>query len=230
LGLGVAIPEARVIAFSEGEDGCIDPGAIEELVEHCQAIDSLTVGPGMQHGDALSVLVEAVLAGDHPNPLVIDAAALGVLPPLARQLRDWKGGAVLLPHVGEMARLLEWERAQVASDPLAAAQKAAETYGAVTLIKGEWSFIVAPEGRRYRYLGGGIGQATSGSGDVLAGIVGGLAARGADPLTAALWGVYLHGEAGRILSERVGRIGYLARELLPLVPGLMTLPAEPAVV
>ena len=66
-----------------------------------------------------------------------------------------------------------------------------------------------------------MGLATSGSGDVLAGLVGGLCARGADPLTAALWGIYLHGESGRRLGKEVGRIGYLARELLDPVPGLL---------
>ena len=94
-----------------------------------------------------------------------------------------------------------------------AARRAAERYDAVALVKGRFSFIAAPDGRAFRFEGGGIGLATSGSGDVLAGIVGGLAARGADPLTATLWGVWLHGEAGRILTRQVGRVGFLAREL-----------------
>jgi NAD(P)H-hydrate repair Nnr-like enzyme with NAD(P)H-hydrate dehydratase domain len=91
----------------------------------------------------------------------------------------------------------------------------------VTLIKGQYSHIVAPDGQAFRFEGGGVGLATSGSGDTLAGIVGGLAARGADLLTATLWGVYLHGEAGRRLTAEKGRVGFLARELLDLVPGLM---------
>ena len=221
LGLGVAIPEARVIAFSEGEEGCIDPGAVEKLVQRCEGVDALTIGPGMQHGDALATLIETVLDGGGAYPLVLDAAALGVLPPLAEKLRSWAGGAVLLPHAGEMARLLECDRDKVSSDPLAAAQDAARTFGAVVVIKGRWSFIVAPDGRSFRFLGGGVGLATSGSGDTLAGIVGGLCARGADPTTAALWGVYLHGEAGRLLTRQVGRVGFLAREIPELVPRLM---------
>ena len=102
-----------------------------------------------------------------------------------------------------------------------AARRAAERYDAVALVKGRFSFVAAPDGRAFRFEGGGIGLATSGSGDVLAGIVGGLAARGADPLTATLWGVWLHGEAGRILTEQVGRVGFLAREIPDLVPGLL---------
>ena len=218
-GLGIAVPEARVIAFAEDARGCIDRPAVDELIARCAGSDSVTIGPGMQRGDALGSLVEAAFEG--AAPLVLDAAALGVLRPLAAKLRVRPSGTILLPHAGEMARLLGWERARVEADPLAAAIGAAETYGSVVVIKGEYSFIVAPDGAHYRFRGGGIGLATSGSGDVLAGIVGGLAARGADAVTAALWGVYLHGEAGRMLGKQVGTIGFLARELLDVVPGLM---------
>jgi len=221
LSLGVAIPEARVIAFSEGEEGCIDPGAVEALVARCRGVDSLTIGPGMQHGEALSDLIGAVLAGGGAYPIIFDAAALGVLPPLADQVRQWPGGAILLPHAGEMARLLDRDREAVAGDPLEAAREAARAFGAVAVIKGEWSHVVAPDGTAFRFHGGGIGLATSGSGDVLAGIVGGLAARGADPLVAALWGVWLHGEAGRRLGRTVGSLGFLAREILDQVPALL---------
>jgi hydroxyethylthiazole kinase-like uncharacterized protein yjeF len=221
LNLSIAVPEARVAAFVEDRSGCIDPAAVEAVVRNCEGVDSLTIGPGMQHGDALEELLRATLASGGAYPLVLDAAALGMLPPLAEPLRAWRGGAILLPHAGEMARLLERKEEAISRDPLAAAQEAAKTFGSVSIIKGQWSFIVAPDGSSFKFLGGGIGLATSGSGDVLAGIVGGLAARGADPLTAALWGVYLHGEAGRLLSRQIGKLGFLAREILDQVPGLL---------
>jgi NAD(P)H-hydrate repair Nnr-like enzyme with NAD(P)H-hydrate dehydratase domain len=65
---------------------------------------------------------------------------------------------------------------------------------------------------------GNHGLGTSGSGDVLAGVIGGLAARGADPVQAAVWGVHLHGNAGDVLARRLGPLGYLARELLDEIP------------
>jgi NAD(P)H-hydrate repair Nnr-like enzyme with NAD(P)H-hydrate dehydratase domain len=89
------------------------------------------------------------------------------------------------------------------------------------VLKGPNSLIAAPEGLTFSYAGGGVGLATGGSGDVLAGIVGGLCARGADPLVATLWSVWLHGEAGRRCAEQIGPIGYLARELLAHVPSLL---------
>jgi NAD(P)H-hydrate repair Nnr-like enzyme with NAD(P)H-hydrate dehydratase domain len=91
----------------------------------------------------------------------------------------------------------------------------------VIALKGATTYVAGPDGEAYRYERGAVGLATSGSGDVLAGLVAGLLARGADALRAAAWGVYLHGEAGNALAAARGRIGYLARELSAEVPWLM---------
>ena len=219
--LGIAMPEARVVGYPETAGGALAQGAITPILALVEDVHAVTIGCGLQHGEALDDLLDALFASGHDCPLVLDAAVLGSLPPRARAVRDWVGGATLLPHSREMARLLECEAEEVEIDPLTAVRRAAERYNAVALVKGRFSFIAAPDGRAFRFEGGGIGLATSGSGDVLAGIVGGLAARGADPLTATLWGVWLHGEAGRILTEKVGRVGFLAREIPDLVPGLL---------
>ena len=219
--LAIAVPEARVIGVEETAEGCLAAAAMVTLLEPAEGAQAILMGPGLQHGPPLDDALDALLAACLDRPLVLDAAVLGSLAPRADTLRAWRGGAVLLPHSREMARLLECEAEEVEADPLAAARRAAETFAAVALIKGQYSHIVAPDGRAFRFEGGGVGLATSGSGDTLAGVVGGLCARGADPLTAALWGVYLHGEAGRRVSARVGRIGFLARELLDEIPGLL---------
>jgi hydroxyethylthiazole kinase-like uncharacterized protein yjeF len=219
--IGVAVPEARVIPHKETAEGCIDEGAIDDVVKWAGSAQAVMIGCGMQHGPPLEKLLDALLQCGAGVPLVLDAAVLGSLAARAEALKAWHGGAVVLPHSGEMARLLECEAEEVKADPLGAARRAAETFGVVAVIKGQFSHIVAPDGRAFRFEGGGVGLATSGSGDTLAGIVGGLCARGADPLTAAIWGVYLHGEAGRRLTNEVGRVGFLARELLDLVPRLM---------
>jgi ADP-dependent NAD(P)H-hydrate dehydratase len=219
--LGVAVPEARVIGCEETAEGCLAAASIAPLLEWAKDAQAIMIGCGLQHGPPLEEMLDALLASGLDKPLVLDAAVLGCLAPRAETLRAWKGGAILLPHAREMARLLECEAAEVESDPLAAARRAADRFGAVAAIKGQYSYIVAPDRRAFRFTGGGVGLATSGSGDVLAGIVGGLAARGADPLTAALWGIHLHGEAGRQLGTAVGRIGFLARELPDRVPKLM---------
>ena len=226
--LAIAVPEARVVGFEETEEGCLAPSDIGALLDLAEGADAVTIGCGLQHGPPLDAMLDALLASGCDTPLVLDAAVLGSLPPRAEALRSWRGGAMLLPHAREMARLLESNRRRSRSRsarrrpprgrPL---QRRRPGQGAVQLSSPH------PDGRAFRFKGGGVGIATSGSGDVLAGIVGGLAARGADPLTALLWGVYLHGEAGRQLSKEIGRIGFLARELLDQVPGLLESDLEP---
>lgn len=220
--LAVAVPEARVIGYPETEQGCIAEEGIAPLVRWAKGAQAVAVGCGMQHGPPLEELLAELLGCGAGVPLVLDAAVLDCLEALKERVRAWEGGIVLLPHGGEMARLLGIEREAVETAPLPAAREAAGRFNAATLIKGAPSFVVAPDGRAFTYPGGGVGLATSGSGDVLSGIVGGLCARGADALTALLWGVWLHGEAGRRLAGRIGRLGFLARELPDELPPLLS--------
>ncbi len=219
--MAVAIPEARVIGLAETDAGCIAEAECGRIIGWVESAQATLLGCGLQAGPPLAALLDALLARRLDTPLVLDAAAFDELPDRADALRAWPGGAILLPHPGEAARLLGRDKEAILADPLAAAREAAARFGAIALVKGPSSHVAAPDGRAFRYEGGGIGLATSGSGDTLAGIVGGLAARGADPLTATLWGIWLHGEAGRLLSRDIGRVGFLAREILDQVPGLL---------
>lgn len=219
--VAVAIPEARVVGLEETPEGCLAPAGTDALLELAAGAQAVAIGCGLQHGPPLDALLDRLFAARLDVPLVLDAAVLGSLPPRAAAVRAWPGGAIVLPHAREMARLIEVEPDEVEADPLAAARRAAERFKVVALVKGPCSHLADPDGRAFRFEGGGVGLATSGSGDTLAGIVAGLAARGADPMTAALWGVYLHGEAGRRLTARIGRVGFLARELPDEVPRLL---------
>ena len=111
--------------------------------------------------------------------------------------------------------------ADVERDPLGHGRTCASRYDALVLVKGEASHVVTPDGAAWRYSGGGPGLGVSGSGDVLAGIVGGLLARDAAPLSALLWGVWLHGEAGRRSARSIGPTGFLAREIPAAIPALL---------
>jgi NAD(P)H-hydrate repair Nnr-like enzyme with NAD(P)H-hydrate dehydratase domain len=152
---------------------------------------------------------------------VLDVALLYPLAKLEQQCRDCPHGPILLPNAREMAGLLGCTREEVEADRLAAGRAAAERYNSVVLAKGPISHVVAPDGRAWTFRSGPPGLGVAGSGDTLAGIVGGLLARGADPLTALLWSVLLHGEAGEMLSAKVGPIGFLAREIADEIPALL---------
>ena len=219
--LGVAVPEALVVALAETKEGAISPRAARALAEEAGTADAFLLGPGMIDQGSATPLTRGVLARVDGPAVVLDAGCFPCLAEGRGALRRLQGRAVITPHAGEMARILEMEKDEVAADPLAVARRAAEELGAVVALKGATTFIVAPDGEAYRYDGGGVGLATSGSGDALAGIVAGLLARGASPVRAAAWAVYLHGEAGNAMAKARGRIGFLARELLAEVPRIM---------
>ena len=221
--LGVAVPEALVAALPETRGGEIaGDGAGRALAGRVAQVDALLLGPGMSAERAAHALIRALARrlGDDAA-LVLDAAAVTALRADDDLLLPLHGRAVLTPHAGEMATLLKMDKEEVEADPAARALEAAARFGAVVALKGPESWIADPDGTLYHYGGGSVGLATSGSGDTLAGIVAGLAARGTPPAYAAVWGAYLHGEAGELLARRVGPIGYLARELLDEVPNLM---------
>jgi hydroxyethylthiazole kinase-like uncharacterized protein yjeF len=220
--VGVAVPEALVAGVPETKNGGIAPRCAGYVAEQGRGTAALLVGPGMVDGPAVSALLADLLPRiDGEATVVLDAEALGALAKDSAPLRAVAGRAILTPHAGEMATLLGVEKAEVDGDALACATRAARETGAVIALKGATTYVVGPDGTAYRYDRGKVGLATSGSGDTLAGIIAGLAARGAPPVQAAAWGVVLHGEAGNALTTRVGAIGFLARELLDQVPRLM---------
>lgn len=218
-GLSISLPEAMVTGLAEGRDGGFAPSTVGALAERAASADVVVAGPGMRGNRSTEELAAALVHLD--KPLVLDAALLRALPARRDEVNASGCPTILLPHAGEMASLLGCEEDEVEADPAAAGQRCATCYDTITLVKGVSSHIVTPDGKVFRYEGGGPGLGVSGSGDTLAGIVGGLLARRADPLTALLWGVWCHGEAGRRLGERIGTLGYLAREIPDEVPGIL---------
>ncbi len=201
------------------DDGAITAKSVKALVKHVARCKSVLVGPGtMDEGEAIAL---ELLAAESDAAFVLDAGALPAAESGRALLAALDGRVVLTPHAGEMARLTGRPKEEIEADPLGAAQRAAERYGAVAVMKGAATHIAAPDGRAWRYAGGGVGLGASGSGDVLGGLIAGLLARGAEPAQAAAFGVYLHGEAGKGLASKIGPLGFLAREISAEVPGLM---------
>lgn len=214
--IGVAMPEAMVVGLPEDEDGGFARAAVRVLAEQASNVDAIVAGPGMAESDACERIAEALLASK--ARIALDAALLHALQPLSD---DRASTPVLLPHTGELAALLDCREDKVERDPVACGRRAAELYRSVVLVKGVTSHVVTPQGEVWTYGGGAPGLGVSGSGDILAGIVGGLLARGAEPLSALLWAVWIHGEAGAALAKRIGPIGFLAREIADEVPALL---------
>jgi ADP-dependent NAD(P)H-hydrate dehydratase len=240
--VALAIPESRVLGLAENEAGGFTVEAVAALDPLADKINAILVGPGMQDGAATARLVHALLPrleGSNTS-IVLDAEAMGAIlqPPDAGAAHGGSGGAakdgaavnapfrfnvpvLLTPHAGEMAHLTGVDKDAIQADPDRYALEAAQRWNAVVALKGARTVIAAPGGEHWQHEGGNVGLATSGSGDVLAGIIAGLAARGADLAQAVSWGVALHARAGVRLAERLGTLGYLARELPDEIPSLL---------
>lgn len=220
--VGVAFPEAAMLALPDDDDGEIAGSAIDRLDASAIDCDALAIGPGMRATAGLSELVAALIDRlDVHVPLLLDAGAIPVLRDLPDTLRACRL-LIATPHHGELAKLERCDIDRIAEDPEAAARTAAARYGAMIVLKAAETFVATPGGTTLRYASEAIGLGTAGSGDVLAGAITGLLARGAPPLTAIGWGVYAHGHAGRQLERDVAPIGYLARDLLRCLPGLVS--------
>lgn len=216
-GLALRLPEARVVGLPETPEGGLAPAAAPRLEELAGRVDAVCLGPGMMDAEEAGALARAMLrAVRAPVAFLLDAAAICGLEPDSAGRHA--GRLVLTPHAGEMAQMLDIPRAAVEADPLAAGRAAARRFQAVVVVKGADSSVVTPQGEAFPIAGGGVGLATSGSGDVLAGAITGLLARGAAPLAAAAWGVWLHAQAGRAL----GPPGFLARELPGQFPRILS--------
>ncbi|WP_435746728.1 NAD(P)H-hydrate dehydratase [Nocardioides sp. SYSU DS0663] len=167
-------------------------------------------GGGDAAGDALAEALRDEV------PTVVDADAL-------RHVRPGAGRLVLTPHAGELAAVLECERAEVEAAPLASARRAAAELRAVVLLKGRRSVTARPDGRVRVTTSGTPWLATAGSGDVLGGLVGALLAAGLDPFDAASVGSWLHGAAATLASGGGPIVaGDVARALPALVRSLST--------
>jgi hydroxyethylthiazole kinase-like uncharacterized protein yjeF len=212
--LAVGLPEAKVMALP-GRAGAIT-GATVALRKAAATADAVLVGCGMEDAPATRRLVRA-LSGAARCPVVLDAGAL----PAVEGLGPKRPPLLLTPHLGEMASLRREARERIAKRQAEVTVEYARTHGVALALKGATTVVSDEEGTAWVYRHGPVGLGTSGSGDVLAGVAAGLVARGATPAQALAWAVFVHGEAGRRLSRRVGRVGFLARELLAEVPRVL---------
>ena len=213
--LAVTLPEALVQGVPTTPEGSLGPDAAELVLGTCEGAAAVVLGPGLLGPDPTRELLAALLPGLGESAVLLDAVALIALADHPELTEGLAGRLVLTPNAGELAALL-CGSSREGDD---AALEVAERYGAVVAVRGT---VAAPDGRLWHDEAGGIGLGTSGSGDVLAGVVGGLLARGCPPEQAAVWGQYLHAAAGDRLTARVGRVGFLARELLDELPPVLS--------
>lgn len=221
-GLALAMPEALVVGLDEDDEGGLLGSAGDALADRAAAAQAVVIGPGMSDGDTVREIIRTLVAVPGPT-LVLDAAGITCLEGCGVELlAPARDRVVLTPNAVEAAALAACELDEVEREPEKTGRRLADELGVVVALKGPTTYTCVPDGRLYADPAGNVGLGTSGSGDVVAGAIGGLAARGADPVQAAVYGIHVHAAAGDRLAGRLGPVGYLARELSAEFPSLLS--------
>jgi ADP-dependent NAD(P)H-hydrate dehydratase len=215
LALGAAVPELFVHAIAEGKHRA---SSLKAILDSAKKADAVLIGPGMRDQDAIRTLLPELMRIEDLGALIIDATALPISGKLLAPRNSLAGKTIITPHAAEMASLCDLSVEEVERDSQRIAQQAARRFQSIVVLKGAETLICSESGPACLNRRGNVGLATAGSGDVLAGILAGLCARGTDPLPAAVWAVALHARAGENLARRMGPIGYLAREIIDQIP------------
>jgi hydroxyethylthiazole kinase-like uncharacterized protein yjeF len=209
----VCVPESEHAAVAAHAPelmvhGELDPERVLELAARARAV---VAGPGLGRAPAVTALVDALVRGVEA-PLVLDADALFALAGRLETLAERAGTTALTPHAGELGRLLGRDSAAIGDARLASVSEAAARSGAAVLLKGPDTLVAAP-GEPLRVVETAVPQlATAGAGDVLAGAVGALCARGLPPAQALALAAVAHGSAARLAVSELGAI--IATDLL----------------
>lgn len=218
--VGLALPEALVAGLPQDDAGDLAVEAAAAVRELAEGAAAVLLGPGLMDPDAAADLLAAVVPHLR-GPLVVDALGSAYVTKHPDGLHHLEGRCVLTVNPTELARTLRVDDEAVDRDPVEATVRLAKQAGAVVLCGGERKVVASPEGETWQVVEGNPGLGVAGSGDVQAGFVAGLLARGAEPAQAALWAGYLHAVAGDRLAAEVGPLGFLARELPAVAPRLL---------
>jgi NAD(P)H-hydrate epimerase len=215
--LQTALPEAIVSTYSDE----LDENA---LLCSLEKADAVVIGCGLGITPTSRKLLATLLRANTENtPLVLDADALNLIsrnPSLSKYMK----GAIITPHFAEAARLLGCEIEGLMLSPEKAASELSSRFGAIAVMKDHETIVSDGGERAYRNNGGNSGMATGGSGDVLAGVIGGILSQSArsslslSKLDAASLGVYIHSLAGDIAAERLGEYSLIASDIIDALP------------
>lgn len=210
------LPEAVFTPLPEC-DGYLSADSVSaELL--CGA-KALLIGPGMGH-NAHTIAAATRMAAISRIPTVIDADGLNAMAAEPELLRQCKAPVIVTPHLGEMARLCGKTVEEISRDRIGVALAFAKEHQVITVLKGAYTVIAAPDGRLFINTTGNEAMATAGSGDMLAGMITAFLANGMEPLAAAVSAVCLHGAAGDLTAAALGVRGVITGDMIERLPQL----------
>ncbi|MBR2579519.1 MAG: NAD(P)H-hydrate dehydratase [Clostridia bacterium] len=211
--LSSKISECTYVICDDDENGNIDKSSVDIILKTAEKCSAVAVGCGMGWNENTKFIVNN-LAESCDKPMVIDADGINVISENIDILKKAKNKIVLTPHAKEAERLLNVDCGEINSNKRIYAQKLADDYGVVAVMKGHNTVVADKKEKAFLNLTGSSGMAKGGSGDVLTGIIGSFLAQGMEPLDAALCGVYVHGKSGDICQKKYSATAMLPRNII----------------
>lgn len=209
--------EVMTCPLPETETGALDESAFDAIRDLFAKKKCLALGPGLGPSTGTGKLVYRILRQSR-IPVIIDADGLNHLAEKLDILKGVKPSVILTPHPGEMARLIRTGVDFIQTDRISCARRLATKFNVHVVLKGAKTVIAHPDGAVFVNSTGNPGMASGGMGDVLTGMIGGFMVQGYPIESAIHLAVFIHGAAGDFLAEKTGPIGYLATDLMKVLP------------
>lgn len=201
--LAGSLPETTWLPLPH-QDGFINKKAADLILEHLDRAGALLIGPGFGLQESTSKFLTYLLYSDPLPPMVLDADGLKLLSNIGNWPDPLPSPSVLTPHPGEMSVMTGLSIDQIQADRVGVAERFAQEWGHVVVLKGAHTVIASPEGETKILPIATSALASAGTGDVLAGVIVGLLAEGMEPFQAASAGAWIHGQAGLTAADRLG--------------------------
>lgn len=201
-----SVPEAMTICYDDGISTAFLPSKAT----------SLAIGPGIGTSWVANKELQNLIELWN-KPIIADADALNLISETPGLIEKIPTGSLLTPHIGEFDRLIK-KTTHDDFERLVEQQALSKKLNCIILLKGAFTKITTPEGRIWVNPTGNAGMAKGGSGDILTGLIAGLAARGHTMEQAAILGAYLHGLAGDLCARELGMEGMHASDIIETIP------------
>ncbi len=211
------LTEAVMMPLRQNADGSISYDSIDTILQEAERSSAILLGNGLGTGsDACHIVYDLIQTVK--CPLIIDADGINAVAKNIDIIRQAQAPVVFTPHLMELSRLTTLPPEQIRRDLLSIGKRFAEGYGVTVVLKDAYTNTIAADGQVYINTTGNAGLAKAGSGDVLAGVIGALAAQGHEPAVAAACGVWLHGMAGDYAANEFSQYGMLPRDVIRMLP------------
>lgn len=208
------VTEALMMPLPENSKGTLSADCIDELVASLDKFDAIVIGCGLGVNEDTAKVLSAVIE-NAKVPVVIDADGINILAKDISMLHRALGKIIITPHPKEMSGLINAPIDIIQSDRAGCARVFAEKFGVYVVLKGANTVVAQPESRKaYVNASGNNGLSKGGSGDVLAGILGGMLSQNFETMDALAAGVYVHGYAADVLADKMSKSGMLPGDVI----------------